>query len=158
MATVHLVHGFVGCGKTTFSKKLATELPAVRFSSDEWMISLFGNNPDPSFFEKYAHLIHNLIWQTATQLIQNGHDVILDQGFWKKTERETYKKLAHAIGADVKLYNLVASEATIKQRVLARTAAQEYGAFIIDLNAIEVFKDRFEPVTADEQAMTIKTD
>lgn len=157
MATIHLIHGFVGCGKTTFSKKLAAETQAIRFSCDEWMITLFGNNPDPSFFEKYEPLVSDLIWQTATQLVQNGHDVILDFGFWKKSSRQKYKILAQDIGANVKLYNIIADEETVKQRVLARTAAQEDGAFIIDLNAIEIFKTRFEHVTADEQAITIKT-
>lgn len=39
MPTVHMIHGFVGVGKTTFAKKLQQEVNAVRFSPDEWMIA-----------------------------------------------------------------------------------------------------------------------
>ena len=37
---VYLICGFIGAGKTTFSKKLETETGAVRITKDEWSISL----------------------------------------------------------------------------------------------------------------------
>ena len=41
MATLHLIHGFVGAGKTPLSKRLETKLNAIRFPPDEWMIALY---------------------------------------------------------------------------------------------------------------------
>jgi hypothetical protein len=39
MATAHLLNGYLGVGKTTLARRLEHELPAVRFTHDEWMIS-----------------------------------------------------------------------------------------------------------------------
>jgi predicted kinase len=33
MATAHLIHGFLGVGKTTFARQLEGRLPAIRFST-----------------------------------------------------------------------------------------------------------------------------
>jgi predicted kinase len=33
---MHLVHGFLGAGTTTFARELAAERAAIRFSIDEW--------------------------------------------------------------------------------------------------------------------------
>jgi tRNA uridine 5-carbamoylmethylation protein Kti12 len=43
MATAHLIHGFLGAGKTTFARQLERELRAIRFSQDEWMANLNGD-------------------------------------------------------------------------------------------------------------------
>ena len=37
MATARLIHGFLGAGKIAFARQLERELPAIRFSQDEWM-------------------------------------------------------------------------------------------------------------------------
>jgi predicted kinase len=34
MATAHLIHGFLGAGKTTLARQLERELPAIRFGAD----------------------------------------------------------------------------------------------------------------------------
>jgi predicted kinase len=35
MATAHLIHGFLGVGKTTLARRLEQMIPAIRFSHDE---------------------------------------------------------------------------------------------------------------------------
>ena len=48
MATIHLLCGSTGAGKTTYGRRLAEDLGAVRFSIDEWMSALFWMDaPDP---------------------------------------------------------------------------------------------------------------
>ncbi|NJC23977.1 putative kinase [Arthrobacter pigmenti] len=42
---VHLLCGLNGAGKTTYARQLEHELPAVRFSLDEWMLHLFPELP-----------------------------------------------------------------------------------------------------------------
>lgn len=43
--TVYLICGFIGAGKSTFSKKLEEKTGAVRVTKDEWSIRLIGKNP-----------------------------------------------------------------------------------------------------------------
>jgi predicted kinase len=40
MPTAHLIHGFLGVGKTTLARQLEQKIPAIRFSHDEWMTRL----------------------------------------------------------------------------------------------------------------------
>ena len=37
--TIHMMFGFIGSGKSTFARKLESELRAARFSPDEWMVA-----------------------------------------------------------------------------------------------------------------------
>jgi predicted kinase len=39
---VHLLAGLNGAGKTTFARHLEADLPAVRFTLDEWLLRLHG--------------------------------------------------------------------------------------------------------------------
>jgi predicted kinase len=49
MPTVHLIHGYLGTGKTTLAKQLAEEVNGVRFNSDEWMVRLHGEDPPDAY-------------------------------------------------------------------------------------------------------------
>lgn len=157
MATAHLMHGFVGVGKTTFSKKLEREINAVRLSPDEWMIALYGPNPPADIFRDAEDRVIALIWATAAKVLAAGVDVIFDFGFWKRAARDAAKARLSAIGANVILYHLTCPDEVMVARVLKRTADQEEGALMIDLNAINEFRARFEPATEDENAVLINT-
>lgn len=156
MATLHLIHGFVGVGKTTFAKKLESESEnTVRFTLDEWMIALFGQNPTKEEFVEFEPKIKVLIWKTVEQLLKNGTDIILDYGFWKRAERDDYKNLGKNLGIMVKLYNLQCDDDVIRERVEKRTQKMEHGALFIDENALDEFKQYFEPIVEDEKATLI---
>ena len=141
MTTLYLIHGFVGTGKTTFSKKLEQEVNAVRFSPDEWVLTLYDDKEMSSDdFAAQDKKIKAMIWTVAQRLLQTGTSVILDYGFWKKADRDDYRARGKALNVDVKLYNLECPEDIMLQRVLKRTADMPDGALFIDRNAIEIFK------------------
>lgn len=52
MAQTYFVCGFIGSGKTTYSKALAEKHGAFRFSIDEWMIPLYGEHMEREVFDK----------------------------------------------------------------------------------------------------------
>jgi predicted kinase len=159
MATIHLLHGFVGSGKTTFAKKLEQDLNCVRFTSDEWMIALYGDNPPVESFSDYYERVSNLIWRLATRILETGGDVIIDSGAWKRAERDLWRERADKLNVALKLYALQCPEEVMKSRVLARTARGEEGALIIDENAINEFKARFEPVDPSaEECIIVKSE
>jgi predicted kinase len=153
--TLHLLHGFVGAGKTTFAKKLEKEIHAVRFSPDDWMCRLYGDNPPQEFFAEYDRRIKSMIWDMAEKLLSSNVDVILDYGFWKFSEREDYRTRGLRAGAEVKLYALQCPEDVMRDRVLERTAEMPEGALMIDDNAITEFRARFEAVDPEKEACIV---
>ena len=86
--SIHLMHGFIGFGKTTIAKKLEKELPAVRFTHDEIMLSKYGRNPS-DFQIKYKIVDEYIKNQTQIEL-KKGNNVVLDYGFWNKGIRKEY--------------------------------------------------------------------
>ena len=44
MATAHLIYGYIGAGKTTYAQDLEDRLHAVRFTTDEWISTLYSED------------------------------------------------------------------------------------------------------------------
>lgn len=155
MPTIHLIHGFVGAGKTTFSKKLAAERGALRLSPDDWMCALYGVNPPAEHFAEYDRRIKAVMWETAAGAIGAGADVILDYGFWTRADRDDYRQRAAALGAEAILYCLQCPEEIMRKRALKRSAEMPPGALFIDENALNVFMARYQPINFSEEHAVI---
>ena len=141
-----MIHGFVGVGKTTFAKKLEQETRAIRFSPDEWMVDLFGEDPSVARFQEYFEKIERVIWKIASQCVSAGVDVILDFGFWTRAARDQCREFGRQAGAEVTMYSLHCPETVLRARVARRTSGMPEGALFINNHAIDLFKKRFEPV------------
>jgi predicted kinase len=155
MATLHLLYGFTGAGKTTYAKQLEHEISAIRFTPDEWMIKLYGQNPPVEDFDDHLKRIIDLIWQLAAQIIHFGQDVILDFGFWSRASRDEAREKAQVMKAEVKLYYISTPEQLMKERVLQRSDVLPESALMIDDYAFELFKSRFEKLAQDESHIVV---
>jgi predicted kinase len=154
MPTLHMMYGFVGAGKTTFAKTLEQDLPAIRFTHDEWMSKLYGDNPPLEHFNDYYQRVYDLIWEYAEKLLKLKQDVILDSGFWSRGSRDEARIRAKAFGADTRLYFLDTSEALCLERIRKRNQNLQ-GSLYIDDHAFESFKQRFEALGDDEDHQVI---
>ena len=154
MATVHLLCGLPGSGKTTFARELEETHRAVRYTYDEWMVQLYGRAPEQ--FETLFNRVSKLIWRIATRNLALGTDVILDKGFWYKRDRENTRHAAAAIGAETKLYFFDASIEVLRKRVLTRSKSDQDSLWIND-QAFTEFINRFEPPSDDEDFVLIQT-
>jgi len=91
--TAYLICGFIGAGKTTFARKLEKEKGAIRITKDEWIIKIFGNKiTSDKNFEEYDKKVTELAKHIAFKILKAGKDVILDEGFWVKSQRDDIKK------------------------------------------------------------------
>ena len=148
--TLHLIHGYIASGKTTYAKKLEIETSAVRFTLDEWMVNLYGVNPPADQFTQYEDNIKIMIWQMAEQFLKNDISVIVDYGFWKRSDRDDYKNRASNLGVKCKLHILILDDEIALSRLKSRTNEMPDGALFIDETAYYTLKDKFEPIDNDE--------
>src|SRR5262249_15775701 len=81
-ATMLLIVGLPGAGKTTRAKELAAAHRALRLTPDEWMIPLFG---EPMADGKRFVLEGRLI-TIALQSLRLGTNVVLDYRLWRPHE------------------------------------------------------------------------
>lgn len=153
---VYMICGFIGAGKTTFAKKLEKETGALRFTKDEWIIKIFGNNPTFDQFDKYDERISRLCFDVAFECLKAGNDIILDDGFWVRSQRDEIRNRIKKAGANFKVYYLKCSDNTMKQRVLKRSTKPTKTAFHIDSERFESYKKYFEELDADEEHTVVK--
>ena len=149
MATAHLLFGYLGSGKTTFAKHLEVEHKAVRFTPDEWMARLFGENPPEESFPEKAEAILELLQRLWTRCLSLGVDVVLDYGFWRRKERDEARAAAERVGASACLYRLECPDDEARRRIDARNHADDRSLYIAPATYDALWR-RFEPLGVDE--------
>lgn len=137
----------MGFGKTTLSKRLESDLPAVKLTHDDFMFARYGRDPE-DFHTKYK-IVDADIRLLAEKEIKQGHNVIMDYGFWEKSTRKEYYEWAKTLTPHVMFHAMQCDLAVAKKRVLNRYVSNVNELLITE----EIFYDRlkrFEPMTADE--------
>ena len=99
-ATLHVIFGPQGAGKSTYAKDLARRLPAVGFAIDDWMGRLFGPDmPEPLEFQWMMDRVERCeaqIWSTAAGVLAAGASVVLDLGLMRRSDRQRVAEIAEA--------------------------------------------------------------
>lgn len=152
--TLHLLHGYMGVGKTTLARRLERELPGIRFSADEWMVALYGTDPPESEYRASQERVRGLMEACWRRCLDLGRHVILDSGLWRRAERDHLRAVAAELGAEVRLYALTLPYEEALARVLARNE-REPGHLYVAENTYRVLKAQFEPLGADEAAEVV---
>ena len=105
MATLHLIVGLPCSGKTTLARQLETKYSALRLTTDEWHIRLFGQDygdnmtaSDEAKHDSRHALVESIMWDVAARVLVLGVDVILDFGFWVRSERDEFRSRAQHLG------------------------------------------------------------
>jgi predicted kinase len=154
MATAHLLFGYLGSGKTTFAKHLEVEHRAVRFTPDEWMARLFGDDPPEESFAEKAEAILELLEPLWTRCLSLGVDVVLDYGFWSRKERDEVRAVVERLGASAYLYRLECPDDEARRRIEARNQADDRSLYIAPATYDALWR-HFEPLDVDEACLEV---
>ena len=154
MATAHLIHGFLGVGKTTLARQLERSIPAIRFSHDEWMTRLYGDDPPVEHFAELYRRVCQQVEEVWPRCLELGLNVVLDFGFWTRRERDVVRARIAATGAQACLYRLTCSGVESWRRIDKRNTDLQ-GSLYIARNTFELLKSRFEPLGDDEKYVEI---
>ncbi len=144
MATIHLMFGFMGFGKTTVAKKLEQKYGAVRLTHDEFMVKLYGRNMPYAEFHPNYDKVDEVLWDLAAKIINAGTDVIMDYGFWSHDAREKAYNRAKKITENVVFHLVECDMATAKQRILKRSAENPDELFIRE-DEFDTLAKQYEP-------------
>jgi predicted kinase len=141
-----LVCGLPGSGKTTLARRLADEIPAVRLCPDDWMADL-----GIDLFDQEARArLERRFWGHAQDLLRLGQPVILEFGFWERSERDEKRLAARALGVPVELHHLALPIDELVRRLDARNGP---GAARVTRGMLEEYATRFEAPGDDELAL-----
>jgi predicted kinase len=136
-----LICGLPGSGKTTLAKRLAAETPALRLCGDEWMDQIGINLDD----EDARDRIEKLFWNLAQELLRLGQNVILESGFWRRTDRDEKRLGARALGAAVDLFFLDVPFEQLWERLAARNTSDLGGVVPITRARLQGWAPLFQP-------------
>jgi predicted kinase len=123
-ATLNLIFGPCGAGKTTYAYALARREGAVVFVLDDWGARLFGPDvPNPLNFGWMLERLGRckpLIWSTAVAVLDAGTPVVLDLGLMRRADRERIRKTAREAGLPMQWHFVDAPQEVRRARVAAR--------------------------------------
>lgn len=145
-ATLFLIVGLPGAGKTTRARQLEEAHNALRFSPDEWMIPLFGESEADGKRDRLEGLLIN----AGLCALSVGTNVVLDFGLWGRDERSALRWLGASVGAEVELVYLPVEEATQRDRVQERFRARPGQTFLITDSDLARWRAQFEEPTGRE--------
>lgn len=152
----YLICGFIGSGKTTFARRLEEETGAVRYTKDEWMVKLFGNNPPKDKFHEYDSRMTELATEMALKCLASGGSVIIDDGFWYRKQRDEIRQSLKNMGVTAKFYYLDAPFDLMKTRTLKRSESPPADSFYITEEEFNDYFKMFESPSDDEEFIFVK--
>jgi predicted kinase len=145
-ATMLLMAGLPGAGKTTRAKQLAAVHRALRLTPDHWMIPLFG---EPMADGKRFVLEGRLI-SVALQALRLGISVVLDFGLWGRDERSALRWLARSAGASCQVIYLPVDKDVQLARIAHRQAMAPHQTFPMSEADVDQWRQQFQIPDAAE--------
>ena len=116
-ASLVVLVGLPGAGKSTFARRLAPLMDAVVLESDALRRLLFGT---PSHAESESKRLFRAIQAVTHRLLLSGHSVIVDATNLRETHRKPYFDIAATTGARLHVVHLTAPEDVILDRLAHR--------------------------------------
>lgn len=149
MKKVILICGKLCCGKTTYAKRLAKKIHGVRLSSDDVMLSLFGQHLGDQH-EAVAARTQAYLIQKSLEILEAGIPVILDFGFWKKAKRQEITAFYRRRGLKPEWHYIEIGDAAWKRNIEKRNAA------VVDEGLLDYYVD--EPLARKCEQLFEKPD
>lgn len=149
--TILLMHGYIGFGKTTIAKQFE-KFGYIRYTHDEFMSKIYGDDPSNEDFEKYYCTVSNLIYDLTKNAILNGINVILDFGFWSRNDRRDIIDIIKSWNIPVNMIfiNVMCDMDLARERCLSRLESRKDGDLKVSIEIFDMKRYRFQPITDSE--------
>lgn len=152
MKNVYLICGFLGAGKTTYSKKLSQEIGAIHLNPDEVCMKKYKPQEYETDWEYCFSQTVDYLWKQTSVYVHQNKDVIFDMGFWSKKSREEAVGKIKQMGANPVICYVYAPDTVLKQRIMSRKGKIAEQNFL----NFDIIKKSFEEPSEDENFIMIK--
>lgn len=153
---LYILCGLPGAGKTTYAQKLSEQTGAEVFSLDNLVDEKYGDMHKCELGVREFAVKYEILPEIEG-LLQSDKSVILDFGFYKKSERDRYRKLAELLTTESETHHVTAKYETLLARVEKRNEEDD-NVHHIDKEILDVLISRFEEPQNDEPHLSISTD
>jgi predicted kinase len=156
MSEIVLCCGKVCSGKSTFASRLKREQGFHHFSSDVWMLHFYEPTADRELFDERLARCEAMIYSISEDLLAGGRSVVLDAGFWKRSERDALRTRFEALGHRV---SVVYFPVTLERQLAymnRRNAEDAGGVYRFDRETVIALNAFFEE-PAGEAVLTADT-
>lgn len=147
MAKIILICGKICSGKSYYANQIKNNNNAVILSIDEATYDLI-NNEQNEFFNVFAKRVNNYLRKKAVQIVKSGANVILDWGFWSKSERKEMTQFCKDSNIEYEWHYINISNDMWKKNILQRNQKVLSGNggsdFYLDEGLINKLKSLFE--------------
>ncbi len=141
--------GLPGSGKTTIAREVEKTTGAVRLNVDEWVAALGVDFWD----DEFRHKLHARLYEHGITLLQLGHSVILEDGLWRRDERDSLREVAHELGAAIEIHYFDVPFEELWRRLEARNAVGAHGTVPITKELLKECLPRFQRLDEAELAL-----
>ena len=145
-ATLFLMVGLPGAGKTTRAGELAATHRALRLTPDHWMIPLFGD----SMADGKRWVLEGRLISVALQALRRGTSVVLDFGLWSRDERSALRWLALSVGASGQVVYLPVHKSVQLARIAHRQQTTPHQTFPMTEAELDAWREQFQEPDAAE--------
>ncbi|MDE2358570.1 MAG: AAA family ATPase [Betaproteobacteria bacterium] len=165
-SAIVITRGLSGSGKTTLSQSLLERIGALRVRSDVERKRLLGlpadartgANLDAGIYAADAsRATYARLLALARAIVEAGRIALVDAAFLSRWQRDAFRTLANELDVPLVIVEFVASEATLRRRIVERGAAGN-DASDADLSVLAHQLRHQEPLGDDERALAVTWD
>lgn len=138
-------------GKTTLSKKLASNHNAILISEDTWLSKLYPEEIRTfDDYLKYSSRLKTVISPHIQNILAQGTSVVLDFPGNVPSQRQWFRSIFEAANVNHVLHYVVAPDSLCKEQLQKRNTEQPEGSMIMSEADFDYITSYFKPPTEDE--------